>query len=189
MTDVSLGPWMGLRAALLLARGRPEGAFLISIEPPEAQLSRARHSFLALLLCVPVFLLIQSLGQGQGKAAAGITILRDSASFVLAWLGYAVLSHRLAATMDRAELWPLFVVLWNWCNLVQYLLMACAMAPTLLGAPAIVGQTAWVVAIGWSVWLQWSATRIGLGLSAGRAALLVVADMALGIAVLRLTAG
>lgn len=185
MSDVSLGPWMGLRAALLLARGRPEGAFLISMEQPDEQAARARHSFLAMLFCVPIFLAVQDLG----RASLGIASVREFASFVLAWLGYAVLSHHLAAAMGRAEDWPRFVVLWNWCNLVQYLLLACAMAPTLLGAPAIVGQTAWVVAMGWSLWLQWAATRIGLGLSAGRAALLVVADMALGIAVLRLTAG
>ena len=193
MTDVSIGPWMGLRAALLLARGRPEGAFLVSIEPPEAQLARARHSFLAMLFCVPIFLLIQSLGQDQGKASLGISgpgiaTLRESAAFVLAWLGYAVLSHRLATAMDRAELWPLFVVLWNWCNLVQYLLMACALTPALFGAPPIIGQTGWVVAMGWSLWLQWSATRFGLGLPGGRAAMLVAADMALGMVVLRLTA-
>lgn len=189
MTDVTLGPWMGLRAALLLARGRPEGAFLVSIEPPETRLARARHSFLAMLLCVPIFLVIQDLGQDLSKTSLGATTLRESASFLLAWLGYAVLSHRLAAAMDRNEEWPLFLVLWNWCNLVQYLLMTCALAPSMFGMPPLVGQTAWVVAMGWSLWLQWSATCIGLGLPGGRAALMVLADMALGVTVLRLTAG
>lgn len=175
---------MGLRAALLLARGRPEGAFLVSIEPPEARLARARHSFLAMLLCMPIFLVIQDLG----NTGASVSILREAASFVLAWLGYAALSHRLATAMDRTEEWPFFVVLWNWCNLVQYLLIACAVVPSMFGTPPLVVQTAWVVAMGWSLWLQWSATRIGLGLPVGRAALMVLADMALGIVVLRLTA-
>lgn len=184
MSDVSLGPWMGLRAALLLARGRPEGAFLISMEQPDEQAARARHSFLAMLFCVPIFLAIQNLG----KADLGIASVREFASFVLAWLGYAVLSHHLAAAMGRAEEWPRFVVLWNWCNLVQYLLMVCALAPAMFGAPALLGQTGWVVAMGWSLWLQWSATRIGLDLPGGRAALLVAADMALGMVMLRVTA-
>ena len=185
MAEVSLGPWMGLRAALLLARGRPEGAFLISMEEPDEQAARARHSFLAMLFCVPIFLVIQDLG----KADLGIASVREFASFVLAWLGYAVLSYHLASAMGRAEDWPRFVVLWNWSNLVQYLLMACALTPALFGAPPIIGQTGWVVAMGWSLWLQWSATRIGLDLPGGRAALLVAADMALSMVMLRLTAG
>ena len=176
---------MGLRAALLLARGRPEGAFLISMEAPAEQVSRARHSFLAMLFCVPIFLFIQDLG----RAGPDVAPVREGASFVLAWLGYAVLSYQLASAMGRAEDWLRFVVLWNWSNLVQYLLMALALVPVLLGAPPIFGQTAWLVAMGWSLWLQWSATRIGLILPAGRAALMVGADMALGMVVLRLTAG
>ena len=127
--------------------------------------------------------------QDLGKADLGIASVREFASFVLAWLGYAVLSYHLASAMGRAEDWPRFVVLWNWSNLVQYLLMACALTPALFGAPPIIGQTGWVVAMGWSLWLQWSATRIGLVLPAGRAALMVAADMALGMVVLRLTAG
>ena len=184
MAEVSLGPWMGLRAALLLARGRPEGAFLISMEQPDELAARARHSFLAMLLCVPIFLAIQDFG----RPSLGMATLREFASFVLAWLGYAALSHQLAAAMGRSEEWPRFVVLWNWSNLVQYLLMACALAPALFGAPVLLGQTGWVVAMGWSLWLQWSATRIGLDLPAGRAALMVAADMALGMVMLRVTA-
>jgi hypothetical protein len=88
--------------------------------------------------------------------------------------------------MGRGVLWPRFIALWNWCNLVQYLLLAAALVPPLLGAPALVAQTVWVVAMGWALWLQWSATRLGLGLSGGRAALMVVVDMGLGLVVLRL---
>ena len=191
MTGVSIGPWMGLRAALLLARGRPEGAFLIMLEKPGEQAARARHSFLAMAFCVPIFLAIEEFGGPR----LGIVVLREPATFELAlsfglsWLGYAVLSHLLAAKMERDEEWRCFLVLWNWCNLVQYLLAGCALVPGLLGAPPIVGQTVWMVAIGWSIWLQWSATRIGLGLSGGRAALMVAADIALGIVVQRLTVG
>lgn len=176
---------MGLRAALLLARGRPEGAFLISMETPCEQAARARHSFLALLFCVPIFMMMRE----QNTNDLDVTSVREFASFVLAWLGYAVLSYQLASVMGRAEDWLRFVVLWNWCNLVQYLLIAFGLAFHLVGAPPIIGQTAWVVAMGWSLWLQWSATRIGLNLRGGRAALMVGADMAVGMVMLRLTAG
>ena len=182
MSDASVT--LGLRAALLLARGRVDGADLVWEGGPEEQLARARVSFVALLLCLPMFLAVQVLA----RATQDMALLREFSGFLLGWLGYAVLSQRLAAEMGRAALWPRFIALWNWCNLVQYLLLAGALVPQLLGAPAVVAQTAWLVAMGWAVWLQWSATRLGLGLSGGRAALMVMVDMALGVVVVRLVA-
>ena len=182
MSEASVS--VGLRAALLLARGRVDGADLVCEGGPEAQLAQARLSFMALLLCLPMFLAVQVMA----RETAGLALLREFAGFLLGWLGYAVLSHRLAEEMGRAVLWPRFMALWNWCNLVQYLLLMAALVPQLLGAPAVVSQTAWVVAMGWAVWLQWSATRLGLGLSGGRAALMVVVDMALGVVVVRFVA-
>lgn len=185
MSAISLGPLAGLRAALLLAGGRPDVALLVGAEPPDAQLARARHSFAALLLCLPVFITVQALA----RDAPGLATLRELASFLLAWLGYAVLSQRLATEMGRAALWPRFIVLWNWTNLVQYLLLAAALVPQLLGLHPLLAQTAWLAALGWALWLQWTATRLGLALSGGRAALMVIVDIALGLVVLRLTAG
>jgi len=46
---------LGLRAALLLARGRVDGLNLVAEGGPEEQLQRARQSFVALLLCLPIF--------------------------------------------------------------------------------------------------------------------------------------
>jgi hypothetical protein len=175
---------VGLRAALLLARGRVDGADLVTEGGPEEHRLRARQSFAALLLCLPIFLMVQELG----RAAQGFSLLRELSGFLLSWLGYAVLSHRLAAEMGRGVLWPRFMALWNWCNLVQYLLLAAALVPQLLGAPTVVTQTVWLVAMGWALWLQWSATRLGLGLSGGRAALMVAVDMGLGVVVLRVIA-
>ena len=172
---------LGLRAALLLARGRVDGLDLVAEGGPEEHLQRARQSFVALLLCLPIFLVVQELG----RPAEGTSLLRELAGLLLSWLGYAVLSHRLAAQMGRGVLWPRFIALWNWCNLVQYLLLAAALVPPLLGVPMVVAQTLWVVAMGWARWLQWSATRLGLGLSGGRAALMVAVDMGLGLVVLR----
>jgi hypothetical protein len=180
---MSVAPaWLGLRAALLLARGRAEGVVLVAAASPDGQIARARRSFAALSLCLPVFLAVQTLGPARADDA----VLRALAGLVLSWLGYAVLSFHLATGMGRATLWPRFIALWNWCNLVQYLLLSVAALPPLLGVPVLAAQTAWLVALGWAVWLQWTATRLGLGLSGGRAGMMVAADMALGLLVLQL---
>lgn len=172
----------GLRAALLLAVGRADGAAPLLGEAPAVQAARAWHAFRALPASLPLFVAMQ-------LSVAGGALERQVAGFVLAWLAYAVLSERLAAASGRGALWPRFIMLWNWCNLVQYLILCLALVPELLGVPAGLAQGAWLVAICWSVWLQWSATRLGLALGGGPAALLVVADLALGLLVARLTAG
>lgn len=184
MSAIRLDPWLGLRAALLLARGRADGAVLMVAERPDEQIVRARHSFLAMALCVPIYLAIHLF---DGPDIGPITP-RGLASLVLGWLGYAVLSHVQASSIGRAALWPRFLVLWNWCNLVQYLLLAVAMVPDLLGAPPVLVQTVWLAAMGWALWLQWSATRLALALPGAPAAVLVIADVLLGVAVMRLTA-
>lgn len=179
------GRFLGLQAALLLVRGRQDGVALLAAETPEVLCARAGHSFLAMLFCLPVFLMVQEVGRDLEELA----MLRQAAGAAIGWLGYAVLSHRIASAIGREALWPRFIVLWNWCNLVQYLLVGAALLPGFFGVPAMLAQTAWIAAMGWAIWLQWSATRLGLALPGGRAAMLVVADMALGIAVMRVTAG
>ena len=60
------------------------------------------------------------------------------------------------------------------------------MVPPLLGAPEVLGQTVWLVALCWALWLEWSAVRLGLDLPGGKAALVVAADIALGLVVMRM---
>ena len=64
-------------------------------------------------------------------------------------------SYEVAGLLGRREMWPQFITLWNWCNVVQYLMLVAAALPGLLGLPDILGQTAWLVALGWSpsAWL------------------------------------
>jgi hypothetical protein len=177
---------VGLRAALLLARGRAEGVALVAAGSAAEQDEVARHSFLAMALCFPVFLGLHALG---GAKPGLLPLAHDSMGFVLGWLGFVVLSHRLALEMGRAALWPRFVALWNWCTLVQYLLLTATVVPPLLGVPALLSQTIWLAALGWAVWLEWTAVRVGLVLPGGKAALVVVVDIALGVLVMRLVGG
>lgn len=178
----------GLRAALLLARGRVEGLDLVTADSTAEQFAMARHSFAAMALCVPAFVVVQLLAAAAAGAAPTVAgLLRELAAFVLGWLGFALLSHRLASLLGRAVLWPRFITLWNWCNLIQYLMLLASLVPGLIGLPGWIGQTVWIVAIGWALWLEWSATRLGLGITGAQAAAVVAADMLLGIVLLLLT--
>jgi hypothetical protein len=159
---------------------------LVAAGSAPEQVEVARHSFLAMALCFPVFLGLHALG---GAKPGLLPLAYDSMGFVLGWLGFVVLSHRLALEMGRAALWPRFVALWNWCTLVQYLLLTATVLPPLLGVPALLSQTVWLAALGWAIWLEWTAVRVGLVLPGGKAALVVVVDIALGVLVMRLVGG
>ncbi len=75
--------------------------------------------------------------------------------------------------MGLAERWPRFIALWNWCNVVQYLLLVVFSIPGLLGAPALFDQVAQLFALGWALWLEWFAFRLTLGIGVVPAAGLV----------------
>jgi hypothetical protein len=167
----------GLHAALLLARGRPD-ALLALGEPNDAR-SQARRSFWAMAFCLPALLCLRLIDQPPG-AADRMALGRDLLGFVIGWLGYVLASHRVALRLGREAQWPRFVTLWNWCNLVQYLVLVLAALPGLFGLPEWVGQTAWLVAVGWALWLEWFATRVALALPGLAAAGLVALDLAIG---------
>jgi len=103
------------------------------------------------------------------------------------WVGFALLSHRLAGVLGRAPLWPRFIAVWNWCNVVQYLMLVVAGLPALLGLPELLAQTVWLVAMGWALWLEWYATRLALAIPGRSAMALVALDFALGVFLLAIT--
>jgi hypothetical protein len=92
-----------------------------------------------------------------------------------------VLSHRLVGAMGLAERWPRCIALWNWCNVIQYMLLVVFSIPGLLGAPALLDQVAQLVGLGWALWLEWFAFRLTLGIAALPAVGLVALDVAIGV--------
>lgn len=176
----------GLQAALLLARGRSEALSLVADDTDHAL---AQRSFVAAPLCLPAFICLRLLDPQQAAPAAapGQDFALDLIGFVIGWAGFALLSRQFADAIGRAALWPRFITLWNWCNLVQYLMMVAALLPTLLGLPAWIGQTAFLAAIGWAVWLEWFMTRLSLGIPGILAAGFVAADLLLGLIVAGMT--
>jgi hypothetical protein len=168
----------GVHAAWLLARGRSEGVRFV-----EADMAGAARSFWAAAICLPAFVclrLIAWTSQGMPPHAAHRLAL-DLLSYGVGWCGFAVLSYRLVGAMGLAARWPRCIALWNWCNVVQYLLLVVFSIPGLLGAPVPIDELAQLVGLGWALWLEWFAFRLTLGVSVFLAAGLVVLDVAIGL--------
>lgn len=180
----------GLQAALMLACGRREGLGLLAVEPAH-EMAAARRSFWAGLLCLPAFVALHLLDWAQTGMPrhAATNFGWDLASYVAGWAGFALLSHTIAARFGRADRWPRFIAIWNWCNVIQYLMLVIAALPSLLGMPDAVAQTAWLVAMGWALWLEWTATRLALDIAPLAAAGMVALDVALGLMLVAMTAG
>jgi hypothetical protein len=168
----------GMQAALLLARGRSDGLRFV-----EDDMAGAARSFWAAAICLPAFVCLRLLAW-TGSAMpphAGHVLALDLVSFGVGWCGFAVLSHRLVGAMGLGERWPRFIALWNWCNVVQYLLLVVFSIPGLLGAPALLDQAAQLFGLGWALWLEWFAFRLTLGIGTVAAAGLVALDVAIGV--------
>jgi hypothetical protein len=183
----AIGIGAGLQAAWLLARGRADGVRLLAVEPAQ-EMTLAARSFWAAPLCLPALVCLHLIGwaEGGGGPLAVRGFIADLLGFTIGWVGFALLTHRVAAALGRAPLWPRFIAAWNWCSLIQYLMLVVASLPGLLGAPDLVAQTAWLAAMGWALWLEWFATRLTLALSPGMAAALVGLDVSLGLMLMSL---
>ena len=170
----------GVLAAWMLARGHANGAALLHTEAG-SEGAMLRNSFWAAALAVPAALcLALADAQASHSAHALARVLLNGAA---GWAGFAVISHRFAGQVGRAGQWPRFMVAWNWCNLLQYMMGVAAVLPDLFGLPVVVGETAWLVALGWSIWLEWFATTVTLAIAGPLAAMLVLIDLLFGVAV------
>ena len=61
---------------------------------------------------------------------------REVIVFVVGWLVFVEVTHRLAPLIGRAERWGRFIAVWNWCNVVEGVLVIVGGIPGTLGAPA-----------------------------------------------------
>ena len=174
----------GLQAALLLARGRPDGLRFI-----EADMAGAARSFWAAAVCLPAFICLRLVAWTESGLPAhpahafGIDVL----FYVIGWAGYAVLSRPVVQLLRRGPRWPRYIAAWNWCNVVQYFLLVAAGLPGLLGAPEWVDQTCQLIALGWALWIEWFVARLALEVPALPAAGLVALDVALGLLLVAFT--
>jgi hypothetical protein len=168
----------GLNAALRLAWGRPDGVVLV---PGDRETIAC--SFWSVALCVPLVvcrLLLSWIVTGVPHDAAH-AFGREVIVFLLGWLVFVEVTHRLAPLIGRAERWGRFIAVWNWCNVIEGALVVLGGIPGALGAPSIVDEAFELVTIGWALWLEWYATRLTFGVSGLTAAWLVLLDQSIGI--------
>ncbi len=179
----------GLQAAWMLARGRADGIALLSAAGQDEMVA-ARRSFWAAALCLPAFVCLHVLDWVQSGLPAhpehgfGMDLL----SYIIGWAGFALAARTLAGTMGRARQWPRFIAAWNWCNVLQYLMLVIAALPSLLGLPDPVTEVLWLVAMGWALWLEWFTTKLALDIHGAQAAGLVALDVMIGLFLVGLTA-
>jgi hypothetical protein len=168
----------GLYAALRLTQGRADGIRLV----PGDRTSAAR-SFWAILFCVPsvVCHLLIAWAEGGIPSHAGYLMARELIVFALGWLIFVEATVWIAPMLGRAERWGRFIALWNWCNVMEGLLIVIGAVPGLLGAPPIVDEACQLIMIGWALWLEWYAIRLGLGAGPFAAVWLVILDQSIGI--------
>jgi hypothetical protein len=168
----------GLSAALRLARGRADGVVLV----PDDRKTIVR-SFWSIALCLPSVicrLLMSWAGSGIPADAAHLAA-REVIVFVLGWLVFVEVTHRLAPMIGQADRWGRFIAVWNWCNVIEGVLVIVGGIPGTLGAPAIVDEACGLITVGWALWLEWYATRLAFGVSGLTAVGLVLLDQSIGI--------
>jgi hypothetical protein len=168
----------GLHGALRLAHGKADGVALAS-----ADQRSALHSFWAIAFCLPSVLARLLMVWAEDGAPVHVAHLagREVIVFVLGWLLFVELTHLLAPLLGRTERWPRFIAVWNWCNVIEGVLVIIGGLPGLFGAPSIIAEASELITIGWALWLEWYATRLALGVAAGTAAAFVLLDQVIGI--------
>ncbi len=170
----------GLGGAMLLARGEARGILLIEADP-----DGTARSFWAIPFSLPSVLYLSTLDWPRHRTPVQVlhALAIHAIVFVVAWLAFAVLSHRLAPRFRRAHLWPRMISAWNWCGVPENLLLVLGCVPGLLGAPHIVDQVSQVATFGWALWIEWFAFRLAFGAGPLLAAWLVMVDQSIGVVV------
>ena len=168
----------GLQGAWLMARARPYGLLLFETTP-----AGAARSFLALVFCLPVHLVLR-FSAPSGPVVPPRVLMLEVLGFIIMWFGFLLLSHRLASAIGREDHWPRFLAAWNWSQVVQYAALFLVTVPlAVLGVPSGISQALGLAVFGYAIWLEWYVVRLSLGLPGVGAAGFVLLDLAMAVIV------
>jgi len=169
----------GLSGAARLAIGKPDGVVLVT-----GDRRTAIRSFWAIAFCLPsvVCRLLIAWSVDGPPVNPGRQMGRELVIFVVGWLLFVEVTHRVAPLLDRTHRWPRFIALWNWCNVVEGVLIIIGGLPGLFGAPTIIAEASELVTIGWALWLEYYATRLAMHVTVVPAIGFVLLDQVIGVA-------
>lgn len=153
------------------------------IDAYEPTMEDARVSFLAALVCLPVFLLLRWGFPAPGLAEADPlrALVADLLAYVCSWAGFAIASLAMAEAMGRRAIWPRFIAAWNWTNVVHYLVLGVLTLPAAAGLKVFPADALGLFGMGYAIWLQWFTARLALGVNGLRATAFVVLDIGIAL--------
>jgi hypothetical protein len=168
----------GMRGALMLARGRPEGVQLVGTDR-----TAAIRAFWAIPLCLPPVVCMRLLEWAQSRipANAPLALGRYLLLFLVGWLSFVVISHHLARLLQREAQWPQFIAIWSYCSVIENTMVAIGSLPSALGVPPLVDEFCQLATIGWAFWLEWYAIKLSLRVAALTAVVLLTVDTGIGV--------
>lgn len=167
----------GLHGAFLLARGRSEGMHYV-----QADADGVLISFWALAVASPTIVCLRLIiwVETSIPSDASHVLALDMMAYVVGWLGFVALSYHIVPLFRAEARWGRYVSTWNWCNVVESLLLVVGCIPGLLHAPPIIDTASQIFTTGWALWIEWYATRLALGTGALAALSLVIIDQLIG---------
>ena len=142
------------------------------------------RSFWAIAFCLPSVicrLLMSWADDGRARRCGSSRLAREVIVFVAGLAGVCRSDHRLAPLIGRAERWGRFIAVWNWCNVVEGMLVVVGAFPAHLGRRQSLIRRVELITIGWALWLEWYATRLAFGVGRLTAIWLVLLDQSIGI--------
>lgn len=169
----------GLIGATRLARGDREGLRGMETTP-----HGAARSFWVAAICLPFFLILRFV-DADSAAVSMRGITAELIGYAISWVLFPLFARHLAVGCGREALWPRYVAAWNWCNVVQYVLLLVLAMPALFGAPAGLIQLVSIAVLFYGIWLGWFVARTALAINGTTAAGFVMLDLALSLMIAR----
>jgi len=147
------------------------------------------RSFRAAVIAYPLYLVLVALRITEAQwAEAGLAriLVVETIAYVIAWTAFALLMLQLSRMFDRERHYLAFMVVYNWSQIPQTLLIMFVALNRVSGVfPPAVAQFADLVASAALLVYEWYIARVALGANGLQAALVVILDVLLGSVIFR----
>lgn len=142
------------------------------------------RSFWAAAVAAPVYALLLVVGAPDGPPAAGLarTVAVEAVAYATGWVLFPLVMVAYVDKIGRSELYWRFISAWNWAIVLQVVLFlgvtSLAAGRVLPAGAGLVSMTATLAVFVYQAFVA----RVMLDISRGRAAVVVIIDVGLGMA-------